>query len=468
VRLIVLDLHHHHRPPDVSFRRAASEFLFGVIGIASITLAALRIHPWNVRPEASVGPGTISLVYLVVVVFVSLRAGFVYSSGVSLIAACCLNYFFLPLFPALQVRNPLDIVATAVFLLTAWVITGMVARLRREHALLDGLFEHAPLALALVNIDNRVVRVNEAFTEVFGYAPQETAGHTLTELIVPHESRDTLQNQVELVSQRGRVDAEVIRRRKDGTQLHVFAVGAPVSVPDGQVLVYDMYCDIDDRKAAEVELEALSIRLLNLQETERNHLARELHDEIGQLLTYLSWLLGPNADSLGGTIKSRSEDARTIVDDLLARVQRISFDLRPVDLDESGLLPALLALFERYTVRTGIQVNFIHRGIERRFAPEVETGAYRVVQEALTNVARHAGVSGITVRASADTGKLNLEIKDGGRGFDPEVVLKAPRSSGLIGMRERIKLLGGRMAIQSSPGAGTTITAELPLDKFLP
>ena len=120
-----------------------------------------------------------------------------------------------------------------------------------------------------------------------------------------------------------------------------------------------------------------------------------------------------------------------------ARVRRLSFDLRPADLDQLGLLPALLALFERYTAQTGVLVNFKHQGVEGRFASQVETGAYRIVQEALTNAARHAGVAGVTVRVWTDADKLNLQVEDRGCGFDPEVALKAPRSSGLIGMQER-------------------------------
>jgi signal transduction histidine kinase len=213
------------------------------------------------------------------------------------------------------------------------------------------------------------------------------------------------------------------------------------------------------------QLRALAGRLQTVREMERKHLARELHDEVGQLLTGLRLLLRSNEDSPADPLKARLEQARSIVDDLLRRVRELSFDLRPADLDDLGLLPALLALFERYTAQTGVLVNFKHRGVEGRFGSEVETGAYRVVQEALTNAARHAGVDETTVRVWTDADMLNLQIEDQGSGFDPEVVLKTPGSSGLIGMQERMLLLGGRMTIESSPGSGTTITAELPLDK---
>ncbi|MDT7816924.1 MAG: hypothetical protein QOJ42_6840, partial [Acidobacteriaceae bacterium] len=235
-----------------------------------------------------------------------------------------------------------------------------------------------------------------------------------------------------------------------------------------QIAVYVMYRDITERKAAETALQTLSSRLLQVQETERRHLARELHDEIGQLLTGLRLLLRLNGDSSAEALQSRVEQARTIVDDLLGRVRGLSFDLRPADLDQLGLLPALLALFERYTSQTGVLVNFKHKGVDRRFASEVETVAYRIVQEALTNSARHAGVAGVTVRVWADDHMLNLQIEDRGRGFDPEIAPKEAQSSGLMGLQERSMLLGGRTIIESSPGSGTTITAELPLDKITP
>jgi K+-sensing histidine kinase KdpD len=107
---------------------AATHYLFGIIGVSLITFAAVRLHIERFPPPASVGPGTIALLYLIVIVFVSVRGGFVPSAAVSLIGSFCLNYFVLPLVPSLKVKNPLDIVATIAFLFTAWVITAMVAR----------------------------------------------------------------------------------------------------------------------------------------------------------------------------------------------------------------------------------------------------------------------------------------------------------------------------------------------------
>jgi len=210
-------------------------------------------------------------------------------------------------------------------------------------------------------------------------------------------------------------------------------------------------------------LQTLSRRLLEVQEAERRHLARELHDEVGQVLTGLRLLLKPDVALPADALNTRFEEARTIIDELLERVRDLSFDLRPATLDHLGLLPALLALFERYTDQTGVLVNFKHKGLEQRFAAEVETTAYRIVQEALTNVARHAAVSGVTVRIWADADLLSVQIEDRGVGFDPPVALATPGASGLAGMQERVLLLDGQLTIESRPGAGTHLSAELPL-----
>ncbi|MCC6849118.1 MAG: PAS domain S-box protein [Deltaproteobacteria bacterium] len=207
------------------------------------------------------------------------------------------------------------------------------------------------------------------------------------------------------------------------------------------------------------QLTGLSRRLLTLQETERRHLARELHDEIGQHLTGIGLLLGQIAHQ-PQDVRARLGDLGRLVTDLIDRVRDLSLDLRPAMLDDFGLVPALRWLFERYRRQTNVRVEFDQVGMERRFPPDVETAVYRIVQEALTNVARYANVEEVAVHASAIDCRLRVAIEDHGAGFDVEAELASATTSGLSGMRERAALLGGRLSIESRPGAGTCIRAE--------
>ena len=210
-------------------------------------------------------------------------------------------------------------------------------------------------------------------------------------------------------------------------------------------------------------LQAMSYRLLEVQESERRLIARELHDEVGQILTGLSLTLGMALQLPADRIRTNLEEAHALVNDLLARVRNLSLDLRPAMLDDLGLLPALLWHIDRYIAQTQVEVRFGHAGLERRFNPEVETAAYRIVQEALTNVARYARVDQVTVRIWANHDCLTVLIEDHGDGFDPAVALSRGASSGLSGMRDRAELLGGTLSIESAVGGGTRLMASLPL-----
>lgn len=214
---------------------------------------------------------------------------------------------------------------------------------------------------------------------------------------------------------------------------------------------------------ANEQLQALSLRLLEVQESERRYLARELHDEVGQLLTGLKLKLELSAHRPGAASKPALAEIQTLVNDLMGRVRNLSLDLRPSMLDDLGLLPALLWHFERYTAQTGVEVMFRHSGLDRRFLPPVETAVYRLVQEALTNVARHAGVNQVRVDLWADPDMFHLQVQDEGRGFAAKTVLAASSSVGLRGMQERVALLGGWLMVESTPGDGACITVELPL-----
>lgn len=213
---------------------------------------------------------------------------------------------------------------------------------------------------------------------------------------------------------------------------------------------------------AHERLQTLSRLLVEAQETERRHIARELHDEIGQSLTGLHLLLELVSHGASDAADHALRNARALVSDLMNRVREMSLNLRPAMLDDIGLLPTLRWHFQRYTAQTGIQVRFKHTGVERRFAPEVETAIYRLVQEALTNVARYANVTEVTVRLWSDADGIGVQIEDTGSGFDPSVILSNNMSSGLAGMQERVRLLGGAFTIESAPGKGTCLSAEIP------
>ncbi|MEP7271875.1 MAG: response regulator [Acidobacteriota bacterium] len=209
---------------------------------------------------------------------------------------------------------------------------------------------------------------------------------------------------------------------------------------------------------------ALSHRLVQVQETERREIARELHDEVGQVLTGLKLLLEMAARHGGTKGDEGLAQAQTLLNDLTGRVRDLSLNLRPTVLDDLGLVHALVWLLDRYQTQTGVSVTFTQAGIEgRRFTPEIETAAYRIVQEALTNVARHAAAGEAHVHVWASEDVLSVQVEDHGRGFDAEWKTLRRNSGGLAGMHERADLLGGRLTIDSASGHGTSVSASFPL-----
>ena len=216
-------------------------------------------------------------------------------------------------------------------------------------------------------------------------------------------------------------------------------------------------------KAGRVQMSALSLALLDATETERRALALELHDELGQVLNRVK--LSLDMAPLLGKEGEREQYllASSLVLDLIRRVQRISLDLRPSILDDLGLLPALEWLFNTYNEQNGCQVQFKSDGLDQRFPARVEVAAYRIVQESLTNISRHAADKNAGVEARADGEALYISVSDQGGGFDVQAALGRRNSTGLSGMRERARQLGGELGIISTPGQGTRISVRLPL-----
>jgi signal transduction histidine kinase len=209
-------------------------------------------------------------------------------------------------------------------------------------------------------------------------------------------------------------------------------------------------------------------RVIGAQEAERARVARDLHDEIGQSLT--SVLLGQRLliDALDREdpdltdARKHADKVRALVANALQEVRQLAFDLRPTVLDDIGLVAAVRRLARELADRHGVPVDVRLEGLDEdsRFAAELETVVYRVVQEALTNVARHAAASRASVSIATGDGWLQAAVDDDGVGFQPPP--GRPASLGLAGMVERASLVGGRLAITSAPGAGTTVRLEVP------
>lgn len=209
-------------------------------------------------------------------------------------------------------------------------------------------------------------------------------------------------------------------------------------------------------------MEFLSRRLIEVQETERRNIALELHDQIGQILTGLKLKLEMLARSASADSQTGFDEAQKLVNELISRTRALSLDLRPATLDHLGLLSALLRHVRNYSSRTSIRVDFEHDGLEgRRFKPELETAAFRIVQEALTNIARHSGANEASVRIRADRTNLKIEIEDRGKGFDVKKAFAAGQTSGLTGMRERASMSGGRFVVESEGGTRLTAVWQL-------
>lgn len=213
------------------------------------------------------------------------------------------------------------------------------------------------------------------------------------------------------------------------------------------------------------QLQQLSSQVLTAHEAERKRIARELHDDTGQALTSILVrlrLLEKTADD--ELVRSNMAELRELTSSALDSVRRMAVDLRPSALDDLGLIAALHAYADKYANSWPIRVSFSAEGLKRRLPGNVELVLYRVVQEALTNVAKHSGAESVEVKLRRRSNTVTVTVTDDGRGFDMREVRRTEGSGlGLFGMRERLALVGGTVAIESEPGRGTTITARVPV-----
>jgi two-component system, NarL family, sensor histidine kinase UhpB len=286
------------------------------------------------------------------------------------------------------------------------------------------------------------------------------------EAVHPDDRAWVVRRREELLAGTGSGDVEYRVVWPDGSVHWIFGRATVVRDPSGRpIRVYGTNADITERKRAAEELErrtrqleALSRRLIEAQEAERRAVARELHDDFGQVLTALKLNLQ----------RRERDDTESIalVDGAIARMRELAQDLRPPLLDEFGLEASLRWYVEREAKRAGLAFTLTLGPLEQRPPAAAETTCFRVAQEALTNVIRHAQAHGVDVEIGQTQGTLQLIVRDDGQGFDVAAARRRAAqggSQGLLSMQERVALAGGELEIDSAPGRGTTVRARLPL-----
>jgi PAS domain S-box-containing protein len=322
--------------------------------------------------------------------------------------------------------------------------------------------------------------VNDAFCSIYGYQRDEVLGRNPRILKSGRHDADFYAGFWRQLLQAGHWRGEVWNRRKTG---EVFPVELSIQAlrgPKGHIQRFiSVFSDISERKRNEEALQSqrrqleesegrlrdLAGFLQTVREEERTRIARELHDEMGQALTALridlGWLRSKSA-SLGAATTERVGSALGVVEQSIVSLRRISEDLRPAMLDSLGIAAAVEHHVGQFSQRTGIPCQFTKDREEFDLDSDLSTTVFRVVQEALTNVARHASASAASVQLSQAEDGISLNISDNGRGFSGASDRK---TFGLLGMRERIAMLGGCLEIDSEPGHGTHIVAWLPTKK---
>jgi signal transduction histidine kinase len=212
------------------------------------------------------------------------------------------------------------------------------------------------------------------------------------------------------------------------------------------------------------QLHSLSAHLQNIREEERIHIAREIHDELGQQLTGLkmdmSWL-GKQLENSGPVINEKISGIIALLDETVRSVRRISSNLRPSILDDLGLIAALEWHSQEVEKRSEVKVDFVTDMQEPELPVAIATGIFRIYQEVLTNAIRHANAHQITSSLQLKDHRLVLEVKDDGQGMD-ETLIRNKKTLGLLGIKERTFLLGGKFDLQTAPGQGTMIQVSIP------
>jgi len=338
--------------------------------------------------------------------------------------------------------------------------------LRESEERFRELFENSKDALYVHDLTGCYTSVNRAAERLSGYTREELIGRHFSILLNPEYERHVrghLERKADEPSE-STYETEIVTKHGHAVPVEI---SSRLILADGAaVAVQGCLRDVSERKRVQAAARTYSRRLIEAQEGERRRMSRELHDQVGQILTAVKMNLHVLRKKCSAPeILASIEDNMKVIDEAVDQVRDLSVDLRPLLLDDFGLVVAVRWYLDRQAKSCGVPADFTTHslGEDDRFSSELETACFRIVQEAVTNVARHAHASRISVVLERVGQDLILLISDDGAGFDMKVLRTSAATLGLRSMEERVQAMGGSITIDSAPDRGTAICARLPI-----
>jgi PAS domain S-box-containing protein len=360
--------------------------------------------------------------------------------------------------------------------------TDITKRKRMENELrIAAVAFDSPMGMMITDEKQVIQRVNKAFEEVTGYSSEYAVGRTPGFLRTGKHDEDFYANMWRSIRETGSWQGEIWGRRRNKELYLKWLTISTVHDEAGHVTHYvSSDSDITDRKRAEaamhqlnqklerqkVELRELMAKNEAVRESERKHIAREVHDELGQVLTALRMdtsFIAMRFGNMDPALSTKVLGMRALVDSAIKGVRNVASNLRPMALD-MGIYLALEWLCQDFTTRTGVVCTLESKEVDLCLDESRSIVVFRIVQESLTNISRYAEASKVIVTLGSSESELGVEVQDDGKGFDT-VEANSRRTFGLLGMNERALGLGGSLNVVSSPGQGTTIGLTIPMER---
>lgn len=355
--------------------------------------------------------------------------------------------------------------------------------LREREETYQALFEHSNDAIFLLSPSRIHLQVNQKAADLLGYTREELIGMSIFDIVVPTEYPEALNRYASLTRGERVPIYERNFRKKDGSTITVEINLSLIRDNDGKpVMIQSIVRDISERKMIQQKqlemleeikhsrenLRVMAARIENTREEERRDLADKLHDRVGQNLTGININLNIISNLViredFNAIQSRLEDTIELVEETTRLVRNVMAELHPPLLDDYGLFSALRWYIDKYSQRTNIQTILLGEECQPRLPAHVELVLFRIVQEALNNITKHAQADQVTVILNSTSQIATLSVKDNGRGFDAVLLSKSDKEPhwGLLNMQEKAHSIGGRMMITTAPGQGVNISVEVP------